>query len=112
MTEIREVDATTGATLVEQGAVLLDVREQFEWEGGHAEAAVWIPLGELPDRVAEVPTDGQVVVVCRSGGRSLRAAGFLAQNGIDAVNLTGGMHAWKAAGLPMQCEGTGEPDVL
>jgi rhodanese-related sulfurtransferase len=112
MTEIREVDAPAGAALVDDGAVLLDVRERFEWDGGHAPAAVWIPLGELPDRVAEVPRDRQVVVVCRSGGRSLRAAGFLAQSGVDAVNLSGGMHAWKAAGLPMHSETAGEPDVL
>lgn len=111
MTEIREVDAVTGARLVDAGAVLLDVRERFEWEAGHAPNAVWIPLSELPERVGEVPTDADVIVVCRAGGRSLRAAGFLVGNGIGATNLSGGMQAWHSAGLPMQAADGVEPTV-
>src|SRR5579862_7718931 len=97
--EVPQVSADDGAKLVEHGAVLLDVREPNEWVAGHAPAAVHIPLGQLPDRTGEVGTEHGVVVICRSGQRSNRAAGFLRSQGIDAVNLAGGMQAWAASGL-------------
>jgi rhodanese-related sulfurtransferase len=82
-------------------AVLLDVREKDEWDAGHVDGAVHIPLGELPTRLAEVPADVEVVLVCRSGKRSARAVAWLNQNGFEAVNLDGGMGAWQQAGRPM-----------
>lgn len=92
--------ATEAAALLEQpGPVLLDVREPYEWEAGHAPSAVHVPLGELaPDRI---PTGSPVLVVCHVGGRSAQAAAVLAANGWQAVNVTGGMAAWAAAGLPV-----------
>jgi rhodanese-related sulfurtransferase len=86
---------------VPPGTVLLDVREQDEWDAGHAPGAVHIPLGELPDRVGELPGDAQLMVVCHSGGRSARATAWLSQGGYDAVNLDGGMVDWARAGLPV-----------
>jgi rhodanese-related sulfurtransferase len=80
--------------------VLVDVREPHEWEAGHAAAAIHIPLGDLAARVAEVPADGTVYVICAAGGRSLQGAAFLERHGHDAVNVTGGMNAWQQAGLP------------
>ena len=80
-------------------AVLLDVREDDEWAAGHAPGAVHIPLGDLPQRLADVPeVDGELPVVCRSGGRSGRAVAWLAQQGYDVVNVDGGMKQWEAAG--------------
>src|SRR5579871_4606908 len=97
--DVPQVSADDGAKLVEDGAFLLDVREPDEWVAGHAAAAVLIPLGELAARAAEVPGDGAVVVICRSGARSNRAAAFLRAQGLDAVNLAGGMQSWAASGL-------------
>ncbi len=92
-------------------ALLLDVREPEEWVAGHAPGAQHIPLGDLPARVGEVPHDRQVVAVCRSGGRSAGATGWLAEQGYDAINLDGGMTAWSAAGRPMVSETGGPPTV-
>jgi rhodanese-related sulfurtransferase len=93
-------------------ARILDVREPDEWDAGHVEGALHIPLAELPGRVGELPDDENLYVVCRTGGRSARAVAWLVQNGYDAVNLDGGMGAWAASGRPMVSE-TGEtPAVL
>lgn len=99
------------ATHVADGATVLDVREDDEWQAGHIEGALHIPLGDLPTRLAEVPADEEVVVVCRAGGRSARAVAWLVQNGLEAVNLDGGMGAWADAGRPMVSETGGEPYV-
>ena len=104
---IREVSHTD----VNDSTVLLDVREPDEWALGRAPQAVLIPLGELPTRLSEVPADRPVVVACRSGRRSARAVAFLNEQGIDAVNLAGGMLAWHRAGRPMVHDGVGRPDV-
>jgi rhodanese-related sulfurtransferase len=93
------------------GVVVLDVREPVEYEHGHIEGAVHIPLMELPQRLPEVP-DGQTLVVCKIGGRSAQAVGYLVQQGIDAVNLEGGMVEWAGAGRPMVHEKGGQPRVV
>lgn len=87
--------------------IVLDVREQVEWEHGHIEGAVHIPLMDLPDRVGELSHD-QTLVVCKVGGRSAQATGWLTQQGYAVVNLDGGMLEWEAAGRPMVSE-TGQP---
>lgn len=75
--------------------LLLDVREQDEYDTARIEGATLIPLGELPQRVKELPRDKPVVVHCHHGGRSARAVGFLLQNGFkDVSNLAGGIDAW------------------
>jgi rhodanese-related sulfurtransferase len=93
---VPDVSAEEGHHFVEAGAVLLDVREADEWDAGHAPEAIWIPLGELPARVDELPRDGRIVAICRSGSRSRAVAAALVQAGYDAVNLDGGMRAWAA----------------
>ena len=90
---------------------ILDVREDLEWAHGHIAGAVHIPLMELPQRLAEVP-DGQVLVVCKIGGRSAQAVAYLNQQGLDAVNLDGGMLEWEAAGRPMVSERGAPPAVV
>ena len=93
------------------GAYLLDVREDDEWQAGHAPDAVHLPLSELVDRVTEVPDDRDVYVICKVGGRSEQAVRYLNQSGRTTVNVSGGMLAWHAAGKPMVSEGGGQPFV-
>jgi rhodanese-related sulfurtransferase len=79
--------------------VLLDVRERDEWDRGHIDGALHVPMGELAARQSELPTDATIVCVCRSGNRSGVVAGALVRAGYRAENLEGGMLAWAAAGL-------------
>lgn len=83
------------------GAFLLDVREDDEWECGHAPEAVHLPMSELMARVGEVPTDREVYVICKVGGRSAQVVGYLNGQGHESVNVSGGMLAWAAAGRPL-----------
>jgi DMSO/TMAO reductase YedYZ molybdopterin-dependent catalytic subunit/rhodanese-related sulfurtransferase/glyoxylase-like metal-dependent hydrolase (beta-lactamase superfamily II) len=99
-----QVSARAGRTLLDAGAMLLDVRELDEWNEGHAPEAILIPMGEVQNRRDELPQDRRIVVVCRSGGRSAAVTDALLAKGYDAVNLTGGMCAWTAAGLPVVTE--------
>jgi len=82
-------------------AVLLDVREDDEWERGHAPGAQHIPMGQVPSRLSEIDADAKLFVVCQAGGRSQRVARYLAQNGYTPTNVTGGMLAWAGAGRPV-----------
>jgi rhodanese-related sulfurtransferase len=94
---------------VEPEVYLLDVREPEEWTAGHAPDAHHMPMMEVPVRMAEVPTDADVVVVCRSGGRSGQVVSYLMGNGWDNVrNLDGGMQSWAAAGREVVSE-NGQP---
>ena len=92
--------------------VVLDVREPDEWEAGHIDGALHIPMGQVPARFAEVPADGQVLVVCKVGGRSARVTAYLQMQGVDAVNLADGMVGWQAASRPMVAESASAPYVL
>jgi rhodanese-related sulfurtransferase len=97
------------ASQVDDGAYLLDVREPDEWEAGHAPDAHHVPMMEIPARMAEIPEDRDVVVVCRSGGRSGQVVSYLTGNGWDNVrNLDGGMQSWAAAGRDVVSE-NGQP---
>ncbi|MBA2283447.1 MAG: rhodanese-like domain-containing protein [Acidimicrobiia bacterium] len=85
-----------------EGAPLIDVREPDEWEEFRAPGAVLIPLGDVAERIDEVPADGTVYVICRSGARSAKAVGVLRAAGVDAVNVAGGSLAWQEAGFPVE----------
>ena len=98
--------------VVDEGLLLLDVREPDEWEVGHAPTAVHVPMGEIVARLDEIPRDANVVVVCRSGHRSAAVTAYLTQGGWHARNLAGGMLAWNAAGRPMTSETASPPAVL
>ena len=89
---------------------VLDVREPVEWQHGHIDGAVHIPLTQLGHRLEEVP-DGRTLVVCQMGGRSAQAVAYLNQHGRDAVNLAGGMVDWAESGRPMVSD-TGRPPVV
>jgi rhodanese-related sulfurtransferase len=94
-----------------EGVTLLDVREPDEWAAGHAPEAVHIPMGDIQARLADLPADNEVYVVCRSGGRSARVTAFLNANGWDAKNVDGGMQSWSAAGRALTSD-AGEPTVI
>jgi rhodanese-related sulfurtransferase len=97
------------ASQVEPDVYLLDVREPEEWTAGHAPDAHHIPMAEVPARLADVPTDTEVVVVCRSGGRSGQVVSYLIGNGWENVrNLDGGMQSWAATGREVISE-NGQP---
>lgn len=98
-------------TEVPADAALLDVRELYEFEVGHATGALHIPLDELPMRIEELDPDTDYYVICRTGGRSIRAATFLEAQGYSAINVSGGSGAWLEAGLPLTSE-TGEEPVI
>ncbi|WP_181767330.1 rhodanese-like domain-containing protein [Streptomyces albidus (ex Kaewkla and Franco 2022)] len=86
-------------------ALLLDVREDDEWAAGRADGALHIPMSDFVGRFGELTEragDGErVYVVCRVGGRSAQVTQYLRQQGLDAVNVDGGMLAWEAAGRPL-----------
>lgn len=93
-------------------AVILDVREDYEWAAGHVDGALHIPLEQLPERLGELDPDTDLFVICRTGGRSLRATTWLTRNGYSSFNVVGGMGAWFEADKPMVST-TGEtPRVL
>jgi molybdopterin-guanine dinucleotide biosynthesis protein A/rhodanese-related sulfurtransferase len=96
--EVSEIDVDTLAERQGPGSVIIDVRMPDEYVEGHVAGARLIPLPEVPDRLAEVPTDQPVLVICKSGGRSLRATEFYVAQGIDATNVAGGTMAWIESG--------------
>ncbi len=96
--DVPAVSVEEAVAVLEGTALLLDVREQREWDAGHAPHAVHIPLGELSEATASMSRQRRVVVVCRSGRRSAFATSSLRTAGVDAVNLAGGMQAWLSAG--------------
>ncbi|WP_438292825.1 rhodanese-like domain-containing protein [Streptomyces sp. HUAS TT7] len=83
-------------------ALVLDVRKDDEWAAGHAEGALHVPMSDFVARFGEVTeavADGRrAYVVCRVGGRSAQVTQYLVQQGIDAVNVDGGMQVWEASG--------------
>jgi rhodanese-related sulfurtransferase len=107
MSELPSVTATE----LSADVVLIDVREPDEWVRGHAVGAIHVPLADVPARFAELPTDGDIVIVCHAGGRSARATTWLLDQGYDCRNLTGGMIAYAAAGHPLQSENGAPPAV-
>ena len=101
---VPEIDIESFATTYQVGDALIDVREPDEFAEGRVEGATSIPLGQVPDRVAEVPADTKVYIICAAGGRSMKAAEFLTARGIDAINIAGGTKAWVASGRPCQTD--------
>jgi rhodanese-related sulfurtransferase len=104
---VPEVDAIA----VAPDAVVLDVREDDEWESGHIAGSTHVPLSELMARVDEVPATDPLVVVCRVGARSAQVAAWLRGQGRDAVNLAGGLESWAAAGRPLVTD-SGAPGTV
>lgn len=94
---VPEIEVSELAALPD-GTTVIDVRQPGEWTEVRVPNAHLIPLDQVEERIGEVPTDAPVYVICRSGGRSHRAAEYLIANGIDARNVKGGTMAWLEAG--------------
>ena len=99
--DVPEIDIAEAASRHAAGVPVIDVREPDEYVAGHVPGAPLIPLGDVVERVDEVPATGEVLIICKVGGRSRRAAEFLRRQGIDAINVAGGTDAWVAAGHPV-----------
>jgi len=104
------VEAALGATPPEipaaevldvADALLIDVREQVEWDAGHAAVARLVPMALVPAQIADLPRGRRVLVICRSGNRSRSAAAAMRAAGVDAWNVSDGMQGWRAAGGPI-----------
>lgn len=89
--------------LVQNGALVLDVRTVEEWNEFHVPNSTFIPLDQLPARLNEVPRDRQILVVCRSGNRSQQGRDILLHAGFEQVtSMTGGLNEWRASGFPVE----------
>jgi rhodanese-related sulfurtransferase len=99
------VDPLEAKTRLENGAVLIDVREQNEFDEARVPGATLIPLSEFVNRYTEMPKDQEIVLMCAGGVRSAQAAQFAAQHGFKLTNLEGGINAWQAEGLPVEFGG-------
>jgi rhodanese-related sulfurtransferase len=102
--EAREVSREEARKLVEEGAQLIDVRADHEWEAGRIAGAKHVPLPELPQRTGELDQDQPVVVYCRGGNRSSMATAALTDAGFEAVKLTDGIVGWSEGDLPLEPE--------
>lgn len=91
---IEEITVDQLAEYLAEGARVIDVREPAEFEQARLDGSVLIPLATVPLRIDEFRGDGPTYVICRSGGRSMQACKFLAEQGVDVVNVTGGLMAW------------------
>ena len=96
-----EIDVQSALIKQAEGAILLDVREKDEFEAGHAQGAISIPLSELKDRISEIEQDAELNVICKSGGRSAQATMALIEAGYKAANVRGGSLEWKAEQQPL-----------
>ncbi|WP_238422984.1 rhodanese-like domain-containing protein [Gordonia sp. 'Campus'] len=92
------VSAAEALRLVAEGAVVVDVRRDFEWNRVHIPDAVHMPLEVLPARCLELPEDTLLIAFCTGGIRSAGAANLLVENGFEAANMSGGLIGWRAAG--------------
>jgi rhodanese-related sulfurtransferase len=98
-----EVDVTRAHAMYTGGALLVDVRTQAEFDEVHIPGSQLVPLEQLPDRLAELPRDRDIVVVCRTGNRNKEGIAILQDAGFDRVTcMGGGLRAWAAAGYPTE----------
>ncbi len=97
-----QVDTLAATRLINDGASVIDVREQGEFSSGHLTNAKNIPVADIEKRLSEIPAGKPVLLYCATGSRSGQAASALKKAGRDQIyNLSGGVGAWKQAGLPV-----------
>jgi rhodanese-related sulfurtransferase len=89
---------------IAQGAHVVDVREQDEFDAGHVPNAHLIPLNTVPDRMSEIPEGETVWLICQGGRRSMQAANYLEAQGYDVVSVAGGTGSWIGAGKSVSFE--------
>ena len=100
-----EVSRDEAQKLIDEGAQLVDVRADHEWEAGRIAGAAHVPLPELPQRLGEIDKDRPVVVYCRGGNRSTMATDALVEAGYEAAKLSEGIVGWNEDDLPLEPEG-------
>lgn len=96
-----EVTVDTLAAARADGSFVVDVREPHEYVSGHVPGALLMPVGEVPARRRELPSDRRLFVICASGNRSRRVTETLRDHGYDAVSVQGGTSAWIGSGHPV-----------
>ncbi len=109
-TEATETETVTDADLapeqaaekIASGALLIDVRQDYEWEAGRIADAIHVPMEGLPAKAPELDRDRAIVFQCRSGARSALATRLFREAGFDAYNLAGGLKAWVDSGQPIE----------
>jgi len=104
MAEEREIDRAEARKLLADGAQLVDVRADHEWEVGRIAGAKHLTLAELAERTGEIDRERPVILYCRGGNRSSMAAAALAESGYDAMKLSEGIVGWVEEGLPVEPE--------
>ena len=92
------ITATAAQEAVSNGAVLVDVRSNGEWNAGHAPSATHLPVEKVRTQVSRLSKSERIIMICRSGARSAQAAAALAELGYQVSSVKGGMRAWKRAG--------------
>lgn len=95
------VSAADAIQLMAEGALIVDVRRDFEWNRVHIPGSVHLPLEVLAQRCLELPDDRLLIAFCTGGLRSAGAANLLVENGFHATNCSGGLIHWRAAGGPL-----------
>ena len=103
--DAKQVDREQAKAMLDQGAQLVDVRADHEWEAGRIAGATHVPLPELPQRTGEIDKDRPVVLYCRGGNRSTMAAAALAEAGYETAKLSEGIVGWAGDDLPLEPEG-------
>lgn len=103
---------TVSVAEVPAEAVLLDVRETYEFQAGHAPGALHIPVDEIPARFEELDPDEDVYVMCRTGGRSVQITQWLTLQGYSVFFVGGGYDAWIESGRPLEAAAEEEPRIL
>lgn len=98
---IQEISVDELEAALVAGSRVVDVRETVEYLDGHVPGAVLVALGTVPDNVAAFQGEGPTYIICKSGARSMRACEFLAEQGVEAVNVLGGTTAWIISGRPV-----------
>ena len=98
----REVNTDQAYQMYQSGVFVVDVRTQEEWDEYHAPNTTLIPLDQLQNRLAEIPKDREILVVCRSGNRSQQGRDIMLAAGYNATSMTGGLKEWYAKGYPIE----------
>jgi len=97
-----EISVDQAYPLYQDGAFVVDVRTQEEWDEYRVPNVPLIPLDELPNRLNELPKDEEILVICRSGNRSQEGRDILLAAGYNAISIAGGVKEWDAKGYPIE----------
>lgn len=112
MTNNVPVDVQTAFERQQKGSLLVDVREKSEFDAGHAQGAISLPMSELNNRYQEIPQDQEILVICKSGGRSGQVCQALGQAQYNVTNVAGGSLDWYAENLPFVSETGSDAKVI